>query len=185
MSTERPGQDYKNVMSRSVSRREGPVKLSTSETIGQTIVTILKTTLRSLLLASLIGVGAASAQSAVRVEVFKSPYCDCCGKWVEHMRQAGFAVSTHEVNDVPAARKQLGMPERYSSCHTARVGGYVVEGHVPAGDVKRLLAEKPKAVGLAVPSMPPGSPGMESARPVPYQTLLVRTDGTAQVFAQH
>ena len=89
------------------------------------------------------------------------------------------------MNNVPAVRKKLGMPDQLGSCHTARIEGYVVEGHVPAADIQRLLKEKPKALGLAVPSMPPGSPGMESARPVPYQTLLVRTDGTTQVFVQH
>ncbi|HRE16184.1 MAG TPA: DUF411 domain-containing protein, partial [Rhodocyclaceae bacterium] len=78
-----------------------------------------------------------------------------------------------------------GMPDRLGACHTAKVGGYVVEGHVPAADIQRLLREKPKAIGLAVPSMPPGSPGMESRQPMPYDTLLVRTDGNTQVFAHH
>jgi hypothetical protein len=77
------------------------------------------------------------------------------------------------------------MPDQLGSCHTATIGGYVVEGHVPASDIRRLLKDKPKALGLAVPSMPPGSPGMESATPVPYQTLLVQADGTSKVFAQH
>lgn len=125
------------------------------------------------------------AQAAERVEVFKSPYCGCCGKWVEHMRKAGFDVVTKDVNDVPAARKAAGMPERFGSCHTAKVGGYVVEGHVPAADVQRLLKEKPKAVGLAAPGMPQGSPGMETNRPQPYDTLLVQADGSYKVFAKH
>ena len=98
------------------------------------------------------------ASAADAVDVYKSPYCGCCGKWVEHLRQAGFDVRTHDVNDVPAARQRLGMPEHLGSCHTAKVAGYVVEGHVPAADIQRLLKEKPKAIGLAVPSMPPGSP---------------------------
>lgn len=125
------------------------------------------------------------ASAADAVDVYKSPYCGCCEKWVEHLRQAGFDVRTHDVNDVPAARQRLGMPERLGSCHTAKVAGYVVEGHVPAADIQRLLKEKPKAIGLAVPSMPPGSPGMESPKPVPYNTLLVRTGGEITVFAQH
>jgi len=125
------------------------------------------------------------ASAADMVDVYKSPYCGCCGAWVEHMRQAGFAVRTHDVNDVPAARRQLGMPERLGSCHTAKVAGYVVEGHVPAADIRRLLKEKPQALGLAVPSMPPGSPGMESARPMPYDTLLVQNNGATAVFAKH
>jgi len=125
------------------------------------------------------------ASAADTVDVYKSPYCGCCEKWVEHLRQAGFAVRTHDVNDVPAARQRLGMPERLGSCHTAKVAGYVVEGHVPAADIQRLLKEKPQAVGLAVPSMPPGSPGMESPKPVPYNTLLVRTGGDITIFAKH
>lgn len=145
----------------------------------------MKLRLHSLLLIAALGSAHAWAQSSAAVEVFKSPYCGCCGKWVEHLRQNGFQVNTHDVEDVTAARKKMGMPDRLGSCHTAKIGGYVVEGHVPAADIQRLLKEKPKALGLAVPSMPPGSPGMESAKPVPYQTLLVRTDGTTQVFAQH
>lgn len=125
------------------------------------------------------------ASAADAVDVYKSPNCGCCGAWVEHLRQAGFAVRTHDVNDVPAARQRLGMPERLGSCHTAKVAGYVVEGHVPAADIQRLLKEKPPALGLAVPSMPPGSPGMESPKPVPYNTLLVQTDGATAVFAKH
>ena len=145
----------------------------------------MKFRLGSLLLITMLGSAPIFAQSPAQVEVFKSPYCGCCGKWVEHLRQNGFQVKTHDVEDVTAARKRLGMPDRLGSCHTAKIGGYVVEGHVPAADIQRLLKEKPRALGLAVPSMPPGSPGMESATPVPYQTLLVRTDGTTQVFAQH
>lgn len=130
---------------------------------------------------------AAAAQAATlpEVEVYRSPHCGCCGKWVEHMRGAGFRVNVHNVDDVGAARARLGMPDRYGSCHTARVGGYVVEGHVPAQDVRRLLAEQPQARGIAVPSMPPGSPGMESPHPMPYDTLLVERDGSASVFARH
>jgi hypothetical protein len=145
----------------------------------------LKRRVCSLLLIALVSAGAASAESPVPVEVFKSAYCGCCEKWVEHMRKAGFDVVTKDVNDVPAARKLAGMPERFSSCHTAKVGGYVVEGHVPAADVQRLLKEKPKAVGLAAPGMPQGSPGMETSHPQPYETLLVQADGSAKVFAKH
>lgn len=139
-------------------------------------------------LLTLFALGAAAnlpASAADAVDVYKSPYCGCCEKWVEHLQQAGFAVRTHDVNDVPAARQRLGMPERLGSCHTAKVAGYVVEGHVPAADIQRLLKEKPKAIGLAVPSMPPGSPGMESPKPVPYNTLLVQAGGVTTVFAKH
>ena len=94
-------------------------------------------------------------------------------------------MKTHDISDVPAERNKLGMPDRLGSCHTAKVGGYVVEGHVPAADIHRLLKEKPHALGLAVPAMPPGSPGMESSRPIAYDTLLVGRDGTTRVFASH
>jgi hypothetical protein len=127
----------------------------------------------------------AFAQGAPRVEVFKSASCGCCGAWVDHLRENGFEVKTHDVTDVPAQRKKLGMPERLGSCHSAKVGGYVIEGHVPAADIRRLLKEKPRAIGLAVPSMPPGSPGMEGPRSVPYDTLLVGRDGSDRVFAKH
>ena len=125
------------------------------------------------------------AQGAPRVEVFKSATCGCCGAWVDHLRKNGFEVKTRDVSDVPAERNKLGMPDRLGSCHTAKVGGYVVEGHVPAADIHRLLKEKPHALGLAVPAMPPGSPGMESSRPIAYDTLLVGRDGTTRVFASH
>lgn len=141
--------------------------------------------IRSLLLLLLVAAGTAGAQSATQIEVFKSPYCGCCEKWVEHMKRNGFTVSAHNVNDVPAVRKNLGMPDRLGSCHTAKVGGYVIEGHVPAADVRRLLKEKPKAIGLAAPGMPQGSPGMETTAPVPYETLLVQTGGSTHVFARH
>ncbi|MCD2452096.1 MAG: DUF411 domain-containing protein [Methylicorpusculum sp.] len=146
---------------------------------------VLKPHFRSLLLVCLVSTGSAWVQAGTQAEVFKSPSCGCCGKWIEHLQQNGFQVNTHEMNDVPAARKKMGMPDRLGSCHTARIGDYVIEGHIPAADIQRLLKEKPKALGLAVPSMPPGSPGMETAKPVPYETLLVQTDGNSRIFAKH
>lgn len=145
------------------------------------------TRIRSNLLAVLLlGLsGMLQAQASETVDVYKSPYCGCCGKWAEHLRKAGFEVRTHEVTDIPGTRKQLGMPEQLGSCHTAKVAGYVIEGHVPAADIQRLLKEKPKAIGLAVPSMPPGSPGMEGPKPMPYNTLLVKNSSDTEVFAKH
>lgn len=119
------------------------------------------------------------------VEVYKSAQCGCCKAWAEHLQKNGFTVISHDVDDVPATRKQLGMPSRFGSCHTAKVGQYLIEGHVPAADIKKLLKKQPKAIGLAVPSMPPGSPGMESERSIPYDTLLIGADGNAKVFARH
>lgn len=126
-----------------------------------------------------------SGQALPVVEVYKSAQCGCCKAWAEHLQNNGFTVILHDVDDVSAARKKLGMPNQFGSCHTAKVGQYLVEGHVPATDIKQLLKEHPKSIGLAVPSMPPGSPGMEGDRRVPYDTLLVSTDGTATVFARH
>lgn len=133
--------------------------------------------------------GQATAKGAEQalpvVEVYKSAQCGCCKIWAEHLQKNGFKVILHDVDDVPAAREKLGMPDQYGSCHTARAGQYLIEGHVPAADIKRLFRERPKAIGLAVPSMPPGSPGMESDAPVPYDTLLIGKDGNASVFARH
>lgn len=126
-----------------------------------------------------------SGQTLPVVEIYKSAQCGCCKLWAEHLQRNGFTVILHDVDDIPAARKKLGMPDQYGSCHTARAGQYLVEGHVPAADIKQLLKERPKAIGLAVPAMPPGSPGMESDRPVPYDTLLIGKDGSAKVFARH
>ncbi|WP_435626486.1 DUF411 domain-containing protein [Candidatus Ferrigenium straubiae] len=128
---------------------------------------------------------AKAAEQLPTVEVYKSAQCGCCKTWAEHLQKSGFKVVLHDVNDIPAARKKLGMPSQYGSCHTAKAGQYLIEGHVPAADIKRLLKERPKAIGLAVPSMPPGSPGMESDEPVPYETLLIGKDGKASVYARH
>ncbi len=127
----------------------------------------------------------AGASELPQVEIYKSPYCGCCTEWAKHMAANGFKVKSIDVEDVPATRARLGMPERYGSCHTAKIGNYLIEGHVPAADVKRLLKEKPKAVGLAAPGMPGGSPGMESAKKEAYEVLLVGNDGKAQVFSRH
>lgn len=127
----------------------------------------------------------AHVNAAEAINVYKSPSCGCCGKWVEHLQRAGFTVRTHEVDDVSAMRAKLGMPAQYGACHTAKVGAYLVEGHVPAEDVKRLLAEKPKAIGLAVPGMPAGSPGMEGPPPVAYESLLVLGEGSSRSYARH
>ena len=139
---------------------------------------------------ALAGVGwcgmalAATAVSA-RVEVWKSPTCGCCKEWIAHMRAEGFDVSAHDTGNT-AARVRLGMPEKFGSCHTAQVAGYVLEGHVPAQDVRRLLATRPVALGLSVPGMPVGSPGMDGpeygGRRDAYDVMLVRRDGSATVF---
>ena len=123
---------------------------------------------------------------ATEVHVFKGRTCGCCGAWVRHLRAAGFEVKVTDVENTATERKRLGMPEQFGSCHTAMVDGYVLEGHVPAAEVKRLLSSGTKAIGLAVPRMPVGSPGMEAgARKDPYEVLLVDASGQASVFAAY
>src|ERR1035437_669623 len=145
----------------------------------------MKLRLLSVVIATVLSSASVWAQTLPTVDIYKSPTCGCCGKWIEHMKKNGFKVEIHEVSDIPAARKSLGMPDKLGSCHTSKIGNYVVEGHVPAADIQRLLKEKPKALGLAVPSMPPGAPGMDVPNATPYETLLVQADGTTRVFAKH
>ncbi|HEY0818316.1 MAG TPA: DUF411 domain-containing protein [Rhizobacter sp.] len=129
---------------------------------------------------------ALATSGGTRIEVFKTETCGCCGAWVEHLTRAGFQVTVRNVPETASARKRLGMPESYGSCHTASVGGYTIEGHVPADEIKRLLATRPEAVGLAVPGMPVGSPGMEmGSRRDPYDVLLIDKAGRASVFAHY
>jgi hypothetical protein len=114
------------------------------------------------------------------IKVHKDPNCGCCGGWVEHLRDAGFAVEVEDVQDafdLAAVRRRLGVPPELAACHTAEVSGYVLEGHVPAPAVRRLLTERPSATGLAVPGMPVGSPGMEGAQPKPYTVVLFGPTG--------
>ena len=122
------------------------------------------------------------------LEVWKDPNCGCCQLWVEHLQAHGFEVKVHDVGNT-AVRKRLGLPERLGSCHTASVAGYVIEGHVPAVDILRLLRQKPQALGLAVPGMPIGSPGMDGevykGRRDAYEVLLVQRDGSTRTFAKY
>ena len=125
------------------------------------------------------------AAAEADVAVYKSPTCGCCGNWVDHLRANGFTVAVKERSDLTPVKTRLRVPERLESCHTAEVGGYVVEGHVPAADIRRLLAEKPQARGLAVPGMPAGSPGMEDGgRREAYQVILFGDKGLS-VHARH
>lgn len=127
-----------------------------------------------------------SAAHAATMTVYKSPSCGCCAKWVEHVEQHGFTVQTVPTEDMMALKKRLGVPSAAMSCHTTKVGNYIVEGHVPAADIKRLLREKPKARGIAVAGMPMGSPGMEHGdHRQPYSTVLIGLDGKTKVFARH
>ena len=145
----------------------------------------MKSAIRTAVLLALFSPAVWAAGALPTVEVYKSPTCGCCGKWVDHMKANGFKVVTHEMNDVTPHKQRLGVPVGMGSCHTAEVGGYLVEGHVPADDVKRLLAEKPKAKGLVSPGMPQSAPGMDMPGKQPYEILLVRQDGSTSSFARH
>lgn len=126
------------------------------------------------------------AADTTTVTVYKSPTCGCCAKWVDHMRASGFRVVVHDTADVASVRARHGVSGLLAACHTALVGGYVVEGHVPAADVRRLLRERPDVAGLAVPGMPMGAPGMEGPyRSDRYQVLAFDRDGGGGVFARH
>ncbi|WP_375176292.1 DUF411 domain-containing protein [Marinobacter mobilis] len=128
----------------------------------------------------------ATAQAEETVTVYKSPTCGCCSDWVRHMEDNGFevnAINTQQINQIKA---DAGVPQGLASCHTAFVGDYIIEGHVPASDIRRLLAEAPAARGLSVPGMPAGSPGMEMGdRQDPYTVMLFNAAGQTQPFAQH
>lgn len=139
-------------------------------------------------LAALPGLVAAAPTPAPLVEVWKSPSCGCCKDWIAHLQAHGFAVRTHDTGNT-AIRGRLKIPATLGSCHTALVSGYAIEGHVPAKDLQRLLRERPDALGLAVPGMPVGSPGMDGdaygARRDPYDVLLVVHDGSTRVFSSY
>ena len=124
--------------------------------------------------------------AAATIEVVKSPYCGCCTLWVDYLRRSGFEVRVVETEDVTPTARRHGVPDDLRSCHTATIEGYAIEGHVPAEDIRRLLAERPAAAGLAVPGMPIGSPGMEQGdRRQPYATILFTRDGRRTEFARH
>lgn len=145
-------------------------------------------TFRTAIAATLFCLGSAAALAApdAVVDMYKNANCGCCDKWAEHMERNGFKVRTHEVPDASEYRARAGMPAAHGSCHTAMVGGYAIEGHVPAADVKRLLRQRPKAIGIAVPGMPMGSPGMEQGGiRQAYDVLLVKRGGDTEVFARH
>ena len=121
------------------------------------------------------------------VDVYKSPTCGCCSKWVDHMREEGFEVRTTDTSELADFKASHGVPRQMESCHTALVGGYVVEGHVPASDIQRLLRERPGIRGVAVPGMPIGSPGMEipGTKAQPYDVIAFDKTGRTEVFASH
>lgn len=124
-----------------------------------------------------------SGQELPTILVYKSPTCGCCNGWIEHLEAAGFTVDARDTTDLMSVKRDAGVPVGMSSCHTAIVDGYVVEGHVPAEHVVAMLDERPEIAGVAVPGMPIGSPGMEGANPEPYQVMHFSSDGSSGVFA--
>lgn len=126
-----------------------------------------------------------SSEAAAHVTVYKSPQCGCCKKWVTHLQAEGFRVTEVDTDDVSSVKTKYGIGESLASCHTALVEGYVVEGHVPASDIRRLLKERPKVVGIAAPGMPRGSPGMEGSVTDRYQVIAFTRNGTNTVYATH
>ncbi len=141
---------------------------------------VLKAGLLAMMLPAVLTHAAAPA-----INVYKSASCGCCHLWVEHLQQNGFKVIAHDVADPSDYRARFGVPQELGSCHTATVNGYVLEGHVPANDIKRLLRERPKAHGLAVPSMPLGSPGMEGPRRDAYDVLVFQANGKHKVYRHY
>jgi hypothetical protein len=141
--------------------------------------------------AALLSVAAAGVEAqksaSNTIEVYKTPTCGCCSKWVDHLKANGVSVRTTDLDDLDGVKKKYAVPVDLGSCHTAVVSGYVVEGHVPATDVRRLLKERPKIAGIAVPSMPAGSPGMEvpSGKVQPYRVLAFDKKGKTLIYASH
>lgn len=130
---------------------------------------------------------AIAAEEPAKLVVYEGPRCGCCGQWGQHMEAAGFEVEVQKTEHLAHIKPALGVPAALASCHTAKIGGYFIEGHVPALEVQRLLAERPAARGLAVSGMPTGSPGMEvpEGRVDAYEVLLVADDGSTSVYARY
>jgi hypothetical protein len=133
--------------------------------------------------AAVIGVRRLAAEPVAPVKVWKDPNCGCCSGWVDHLRRSGFSVAVVDTADLAAVKSQLGVPGKLASCHTAQIDSYLIEGHVPAAAIRRLLAERPAALGLAVPGMPVGSPGMEGDPPQLYDVILFSAEVTT-VYAR-
>lgn len=136
-----------------------------------------------LAMSSIVVSGGLRAQTLPSISVYRNPTCGCCHKWVEHLAENGFSVTVHDVPNVAAVKGRFDVPPELASCHTAEVGDYVIEGHVPAVAIHRLLAERPQGRGLAVPGMPAGSPGMEGGEPETYDVVLFG-DASSRVFGR-
>lgn len=145
----------------------------------------MKKLFQRTVLASVMALPLSAMAAAPVIDVYKSPLCGCCHEWAEHLEKNGFQVKAHDVENPSDYREKHGIPNALGSCHTAKISGYAIEGHVPASEIKRLVAEKPKAVGLAVPAMPIGSPGMEGQRRDAYDVLLVQGNGKYSTYRHY
>ena len=146
---------------------------------------VYHTEMRALIVGFGLLVSAQLQAAGPTVTVYKTRTCGCCAKWVDHLRANGFEAVVNDVPSTAEYRKKFGVPDSLTSCHTAVVNGYAIEGHIPAVDIHRLLKEKPKAKGIAVPGMPIGSPGMEGPRRDPYAVYLFDGTGKTTVFQKH
>lgn len=140
---------------------------------------------RTIASAVLLAAPALASAAMPVIEVFKSASCGCCEAWTTHLKEHGFTVKVNNVANPSDYRQKFGIPTALGSCHSAKVAGYAIEGHVPASEIKRLVASGAKARGLAVPAMPLGSPGMEAARSEPYDVFLIAPDGRATVYKHY
>lgn len=150
---------------------------------------VLKLSLASLGLAAISpSLFAQASLASNQIKVWKDPACGCCGDWISHLQQNNFQVEVSNTGNA-AARKRLGVPDKLGSCHTAQIEGYAIEGHVPAREIRRLLKERPSALGLTVPGMPVGSPGMDgpeyAGRKDPFDVMLIGLDGSARVYQSY
>lgn len=141
--------------------------------------------LRTIAVSIILGMAALASAAMPVIEVYKSETCGCCEEWTKHLKANGFTVKTSNVANPSDYRQKFGIPEELGSCHTAKIGKYAIEGHVPASEIKRLVGSGVNARGLAVPAMPLGSPGMEAGRSDPYDVLLVDSEGRTTVYKHY
>ena len=140
---------------------------------------------QSITVLLLLAAASMASLASELITVYKSPTCGCCSAWIKHLEHNDFKVEAHNSNRMDQVKMALGVAPQHASCHTAEIDGYVIEGHVPAAEIRRLLRERPTMAGLSVPGMPMGSPGMEGPRTEPYQVLLFDRQGGDRVFAEY
>ena len=161
-----------------------PTEFSSRRVFLASVVSVASAAVATRLLGQSVGQPAATTRELRDIVVYKDPNCGCCSEWVKHMKAAGFTVKVQDTKEMDTVKRSFGVPKALESCHTGRIGKYTIEGHVPADLIARLVKDQPKGVGLAVPGMPMGSPGMEGSRKDAYQVLLFDTGGNTTVYAK-